>query len=238
VGALSRAGRAAAGLAACGLGASCSALRGRKKAFHPVGCAFQACLEIDGDEPLGEGLLPTGSHPAVLRLSRGVGFPDPWPDILGLALRVDLGADRSFDLLFNSAGRGPAGKHLMLPARRFFERPYSTLLGYDNGADRVVVGLIPPAAPGDGPTLSELRKTWDLEYAVFEVVVAARGGDWRRAGRLVVGEACPEAAVLSFDPWNVPGPAKPGGFLNWLRTWAYPASQLVQKHDPAPGAGT
>ena len=228
---LTRAGREAAGLAAAGLGATCSALRGRKKAFHPEGCAFDASLEVDGDEPLAEGLLPAGRHPAVLRLSRGVGLPDRWPDILGLALRVDVGADGPLDLLFNSAGRGPAGKHLMLPARRFFERPYSTLIGYDNGADRVVVGLIPPAEPDDGPTLSELRKTWDLDHARFEVVVATRGGGWRRAGRLVVGDASPEGAALSFDPWNVPGPAKPAGFLNWLRTWAYPASQHVQKRD-------
>lgn len=228
MGALTRAGRGAAGLAAGALGATFSSLRGGRKAFHPEGCAFEAWLEVDGDEPLAEGLLPAGRHPAVLRLSRGAGLPDRWPDILGLALRVHVGAERPLDLLFNSAGRGAAGKHLMVPARRFFERPYSTIIGYDNGADRVLVGLLPPARPDDGPTLSELRKSWDLDGVVFDLVVAARGGEWRPAGRLVVGDPDPSGEALSFDPWNVPGPATPGGFFNGLRAWAYPASRRVQ----------
>jgi len=60
-------------------------------------------------------------------------------------------------------------------------------------------------------------------------VVAPRHGSWRPAGRLVVGDPFPEGETLVFEPWNIPGPARLGGFLNSLRTWAYPASQQVQR---------
>ncbi len=240
---MTKAGRAVAGLAAGAFGAGCSALRGGRKAFHPEGCPFRARLEIDGREPRGEGLLPRGVHPAVLRLSRGAGLPGGWPDVLGLALKVYVdGVDgvEEFDLLFNSSGYGAVGKYLILPARRFFERPYSTILRYDTGDDHVLVGLVPPAGPG--PSLADLRRTWNLDGAVFDVVVARRSEDWRPAGRLVVVDAFPEAEEegMVFDPWSVPGPARPGGFFNALRARAYPASEKVQelrRRDGGPGSG-
>jgi hypothetical protein len=199
-----------------------------------------AWLEIDGRESLAEGLLPTGRHSAVVRLSRGAGLPDRFPDGLGVSLKVDAGEDGEFDLLFLSSAHGPVGKHLIVPAWRYFERPYSTISPFINGADHVWVGLIPPDEPDDGPNLSTLRKTWDLDGTVFEVVVAARGGGWRPAGRLVVGDAYPEGEALVFDPRNAPGAGRPAGFLNSLRPWAYPASRMVQelrRRDGGPGSG-
>lgn len=227
VGALAKAARGVAGVAAGGFGATCSALRGGRRAFHPEGCCFEARVEVPGDEPLADGLLPIGAHRAVVRLSRGAGLPGRWPDILGLALKVYLDVDRQFDLLFNSSADGTVGKYLMVPARRFFERPYSTILRYDCGGRHLLVGLLPP--PGPGPTLAELRRSWDLDGAVFDIVVAPRDGGWRRAGRLAVGDPFPEGEALVFDPWNAPGPAHPGGFLNLLRQSAYPASEQVQR---------
>ena len=237
---MTKAGRGVAGLAAVALGAGTSALRGGRKAFHPEGCTFQARLEIDGREPLAEGLLPQGKHPAVLRLSRGAGLPGGWPDVLGVALKVYVGEDDELDLLFNSSGSGAVGKYMILPARRFFERPYSTILRYDYGDEHALVGLLPPAGPG--PSLADLQRTWNLDGVVFEVAVARRPETWRPAGRLVVVGEYPEAEEegMVFDPQNVPGPARPGGFFNALRTRAYPASQKVQEireRDGGPGSG-
>lgn len=220
-------GREAAGLAAGAFGTSISVLRGHRRAIHPEGCCFHARFEIDEPGPLAVGLLPGGSHEAVVRLSRGANLPARWPDILGLALKVRVG-DADLDLLFNSSGPGAAGKYLLLPAQRFFERPYSTILRYDNGPHRLLVGLIPP--PGPGPTFQELRRRWNLEDVTFEVVVAPPKGGWRHAGWVIIGEPFPEGEELVFDPWNVPGGAHPGGFLNWLRTRAYPASQRTWGH--------
>jgi hypothetical protein len=238
---LSKAGRGAANLAACGFGATFSAIRGGRKAFHTDGCSFLASFEIDGTEALAEGLLPTGRHPAVVRLSGGVGLPEGWPDGLGVSLRVDAGPDGEFDLLFLSSAHGRIGKRLIVPARRFFDRPYSTIAPFQNGADRVLVGLVPPVVkPKDNPDLSTLRKTWDLDGKVFKVVVAARDGDWREAGRLVIGDAYPEGEALVFDPRATPCGARPVGFLNSLRPWAYPASRMVQaarERDGGPGSG-
>jgi hypothetical protein len=61
------------------------------------------------------------------------------------------------------------------------------------------------------------------------MVVAPHDRGWRRAGRLAVGHPFPEGEALVFDPWNCPGPARPGGFLNLLRQSAYPASEQVQR---------
>ena len=229
MGALAKAGLRAAGLAAYGFGATCSVLRGGRRAFHPAGCCFRATLHVHGHEPLAGGLLPAGRHHAYLRLSRGAGLPERWPDILGLALRVELGPDRRLDLLFNSSADGRVGKYLMIPARRFYERTYSTILGYDVYDRHILVGLVPPE--GDrGPSLTELRRSWNLDGAVFGVVVAPRDGDWRPAGRLVVGDPYPEGEeTLVFDPWNVPEPARPGGFFNALRKSAYPGAESVQE---------
>ena len=229
MGAWTRAGGRAAGVAAYGFGATCSLLRGGRRAFHPTGCCFRATLHVDGGEPLADGLLPPGRHHAYLRLSRGAGLPERWPDILGIALRVELGSDRRLDLLFNSSGAGAAGKHVMVPARRFYERPYSTILGYDVYRRHVLVGLLPPE--GDrGPSLAELRRSRRLDGEVFTVAVARRDAGWRPAGRLVVGDPYPEGEEeLVFDPWNVPGPARPGGFFNTLRKSAYPGAERVQE---------
>ena len=67
-----------------------------------------------------------------------------------------------------------------------------------------------------------------LEGATFDVVVAPPAGGWRHAGWLILGGPYPEGDALVFDPWNVPGPARPIGFFNWLRTRAYPASQQTR----------
>jgi hypothetical protein len=219
----SRAGREAAGVAATGLGKTFSLLRGRRRAFHPEGCSFRARLEVGEPEPLAEGLLPVGSHEAVVRLSRAAGLPRDWPDFPSLAVKVHHAGGGDLDLLLISCGPGAAGKYVMLPGQRFFERPYSSFLRYENGPHQVLVGVLPPRGPG--PTFEELRRGLSLEGTTFDVVVAPPAGGWRHAGWLMLGDPYPEGETLAFDPWNVPGPARPAGFFNWLRTRAYPASQ-------------
>jgi hypothetical protein len=201
--------------------------RGRRRALHPDGCAFRAQVDVDEGDLLSEGMLPVGRHDAVVRLSRGAGLPGWMPDILGLALKVrDDGGD--LDLLLASAAPGRLGKYVLLPARRFFERPYSSILPFDNGEHRLLVGALPPA--GRGPTLDELRGG-GLRDASFGIAVAPPNGGWRRVGTLTFGDPLPDDESLVFEPWRLPGGARPRGFLNRLRTRAYPASQEARDED-------
>src|SRR4051794_12115042 len=100
---------ATAGAAAAALFGATSALR-RARTFHPDGAAFESTFVVD--EPPDRRPTPTGSTlfdqagecPALVRLSRGAGLPEPLPDIFGLAVRVidAYGPNAHQDLLVNT----------------------------------------------------------------------------------------------------------------------------------------
>jgi len=49
---------------------------------------LDAELTLDPDSMLGRALDVSGSCPALVRVSRSVGLPGRWPDLLGIAVRV------------------------------------------------------------------------------------------------------------------------------------------------------
>lgn len=201
-----------------------SRLRG-KRIFHPHGAGFAASVTPTGPG-LGESAL---SRPvtATVRLSRSLGFPEPLPDLLGLAFRVAdaYGPGQHQDLLLATSGSSRLGRHALLPARGFHDRPYSTLLPYRVEDELLVLGA---RAIGDrpGPGLADLRgrRTAGLE---FELLAAPPGGSWRSVARLSVGERMPpeETERLAFDPTNTGGGLELAGALNRLRGPSYRASQ-------------
>ena len=70
-----------------GLFGGLSRLRGTR-IVHPHGLVFSASFEPRGEGPGGIELLRGGPKPALVRLSRALGVPEPLPDALGLAFRV------------------------------------------------------------------------------------------------------------------------------------------------------
>src|SRR5829696_3230604 len=58
--------------------------------FHPHGATVRGELVVGDRQGLaGTDLFRPGRRAEVLvRLSRGIGLPQPWPDILGIAVRV------------------------------------------------------------------------------------------------------------------------------------------------------
>src|SRR5215210_3683617 len=74
----------AAPVAAVPLGAL-AAVR-RRRAFHPTGQAFTGIWEAADDTI--EPLVPGRPWPVIVRLSKGIGLPGRWPDVLGLAVRI------------------------------------------------------------------------------------------------------------------------------------------------------
>lgn len=93
------------------------------RALHPRGTVAAATLTVtDPASALGR-TLGTGSRPAVVRLSRGLGLPRPLPDVNGVAVRMEADGHR-VDLLFSGGAR-----------------VLSTLLPYRAPGGRVLLGL-------------------------------------------------------------------------------------------------
>ena len=199
----------------------------RARIFHPVGVAFEAVLTIEKAAPP-IGRLDPGDHPAVVRLSRGFGLPEPWPDVLGIAIKLPdvdgYGGDQ--DLLLVTSGQRPVVRHLLLPARSFTGQTYSTVLLFQVGPERVLFGL--EAVDVDRPhSLDELRATDDASDISFILTMAPPAAPWTAIGELRLGARIPDKAAedLRFDPWNDAAGIRPVGPLNALRAAAYPGSQ-------------
>jgi hypothetical protein len=60
----------------------------RGRAVHTRGVELDAELTLDPDSLLGRALDVSGSCPAMVRVSRSVGLPGRWPDLLGIAVRA------------------------------------------------------------------------------------------------------------------------------------------------------
>lgn len=206
-------------------------LRGAR-AFHPRGRAFAAEVVLDrATAPPG---FPRGRYRGIVRFSRGAGLPDAVPDILGIGVRiVDAGGPHVHqDLLMASTGWSVVGRRLLRPSRSFTSGVLSTILPYDVGGRRVLIGA---RVAGDRP----------LALADVDVLAAARrpvellwstpGGLWR-----VLGEVRPDVPLddeagrrLDLDPFRtVPG-VEPVGLLNALRRPAYGASRAGRNGDGA-----
>jgi hypothetical protein len=214
--------------ATAALFAGLSRLRGRR-IFHPYGVGFAATLTPQGSAGAVGAKLFGADAPwqAVVRLSRSIGLPEYLRDPCGLAIRVPdaYGPSRHQDFLLVSSALARGGRHLVLPARGFASRPYSSLLPYRVGARTVTVGAV--AQPrADGPTLGGLRGRERADLR-FGITLAPLSGGAEEVAVLELGDRLPDAEVeaLRLDPANTGGGLELAGLLNRLRGPAYGGSQ-------------
>lgn len=164
-----------------GLGAI-AALRGTKP-VHPAGRVGTGHLEVTSPRPeLGVPLLATaGSHACIARFSRTLGLPASWPDVEGLALRVD---DAGADILLASTGVGRLGRFVFEARSAHRHGPLTTYL------------------PVSSPSGSLLLRATPLDQAdppeEWEVSAAHVGSSWLPFGvlRVTWGDDRP----VRFDP--------------------------------------
>ena len=212
------------GLSAATFGALSAARRNR--VFHPVGEAYTGSLDIWG----GTGLhLPNGTHDVLVRFSRGIGLPEPLPDVLGLAIKIPAtGSGYEQDLLLASSGSAIGTRHLLVPVRNFLSCSFSSVLPYRPTSEQVVFGARADVAStgrdGDFGTLDDLAAQDRLR---FDILVAEVTGPWEQIGSLLIGGHCDQTVSreLRFNPWNTHPQLQPAGPLNTLRRSAYVASQ-------------
>ena len=121
-----------------------SRLRG-ERAIHARGRTFTGTVTLPGAAGTGAPLLDTaGTYDAVVRFSRSAGLPAWLPDVYGLGVRlVDAhGPGRHQDLLLDATQPAPLLRRLPWPRWDATSAVYSSLLPYDVGGRRVLLGAV------------------------------------------------------------------------------------------------
>jgi hypothetical protein len=220
---------ASAGVMGAAVFGAASAIRGTR-VFHPDGLSFDAHLAISGGHHGAEVLDRPAEHRCVVRLSRGAGLPEPWPDILGLAIRiVDAhGPGRHQDLLMVSSWSPPLARHLLLPVLGFEHRRWSAVLPHRVGKRTVVFGAR-ACARTPRLRLDDLRAEAAAGRLVFWLELAAPCGTWEPVGVLTLEAPCPDdQGRLAFDPSTGGAGIAPVGVLQATRRLSYRASQAAR----------
>lgn len=192
----------------------------RARAFHPDGRVGSGRLVLSRTGSELARALGLGEHPVTVRLSRGVGLPGPSPDLLGLAVRVDV-TEHLVDLLFTTTSSAPLASWLVLPARTWTSRPYSTVLPYDTGDDRILISLAPEEDWTGEATLAALDAVSTDRPLSFAVRESHRGA----VGRLVI-DRVGEDETIAFDPMlHAAAGLRPVTPLSAVREAAYRGSR-------------
>jgi hypothetical protein len=217
--------RAAGRLVAVPLGAI-ARWRGGKP-MHPRGAVFDGVLERAASRPAtGVPWLDAEATDRVLvRLSRGAGLPAPWPDLLGLAIRLP-GAE-PIDLLLTTSGRGALTRLLPVP-RRDAAAVYSSIMAYRSDAGPLRIAALPrrEAVPSDPEPLADAVVRAELRFTL----AAARGlGPWRPFARLsLVAPTEPLDPAVRFDAVAHPPPGLVAdGPMARFRAPAYATARAV-----------
>jgi hypothetical protein len=159
-----------------------------RKPLHPRGVVVPARVERTGTAaPSGAAWLDdSGALEGIARFSRSAGFPDGWPDVWGLALRVDLpDTGTPADLLLSAGWAGRVGRHV-LALRRSPRPPFTAVLPYRTASGRsVMLAALGPAAalPSDRHALATALEAEPLRLTL----AAAVGSQAWPYGAVVLG---------------------------------------------------
>jgi hypothetical protein len=169
------------------------------RALHPRGEVFAAELTLPQGWP---GVVQPGRDPVarqvIVRMSKGGGLPGGWPDVLGLAVRVD-DPSGPVDLLLSTTGRGRLTRWLPVPRRDWSRGTiYGSIMPFRSGTSVFSVAAIPDQRPVPS-SLQALVHAVQAEPFGLTLVTAAPMRDWQPLGRLVLTEHRPGVRV-SFDP--------------------------------------
>jgi hypothetical protein len=196
--------------------------------FHPSGVLATGTVERVA--PPNEG-LPVPSGDVVGRVSKAVGLPDSWPDIVGLAWRMTPteSPGRPWDMLLASTFGGGIGRVLLRPVGSWSDVSFTSLmpLRYRDGLWWVrarmktvldVAGL-PLSAVED-----RIAGGGELE---FDIEQAAGTGEFHPLAKLTLHARTPEGRDVSFDPTrnSAPGVQLFPGWLTDFREAAYRRSR-------------
>ncbi|WP_182111818.1 phosphodiesterase [Actinotalea sp. JY-7876] len=202
----------------------------RAKPMHPRGAVLRGRLERTGGSTGVAWFDGAGTDDVVVRLSRGAGLPDGWPDVHGLALRTPAGED----LLLSTTGRPVGLRHVLAAQRAVGRGTYSSVMPFRTARGPVMVAALADP-PRELPTQpAALAEALDLDPWRLTLVWAPFGGAWRAFGSLVVaGRAGPELdPPVRFEPLAPPAGL---GVYPWLARLREPSYRAARRGFP-PGA--
>ncbi len=217
------------GLAAA---AAITGLLRRDKPLHPVGHHGTGHLTVTDPAPdLGiEAIARTGTRPCRARWSRAMGLPQGWPDIEGLALRLEGAAPDGgdADLLFASTGSRAWNRYLLTMRGPGHFGRVTTLLPVRAGGRAVTFRLSPQ------PELPDVLPD-QLPPSSYALEVARGTGGWERVGHVDVAWAEDDTSDR-FDPVTHPlAGLEQYAFVTGLREPAYVAARAVARARPTTG---
>jgi hypothetical protein len=140
--------------------------------------------------------------------------PPPYPDVLGLAVRIPFG-DRYGDVLLATTGSGRLGRYLLRPARRHEATTYSSLFPFRTPSGPILLAAFPTTPQPGG----------------FVLAWSGPTSDWTRFGTLeLLATAEHDDAPVSFDPVvnSVPG-LDSYLWARRLRQYAYAAARRARR---------
>lgn len=203
----------------------------RPRPIHPKGVVLDGSLRWIGraqdsgmrwvDEP------PSAPVQVTARVSRGAGLPEPLPDIIGLALRLQTETGAA-DLELASTGFGVPSRFWLAPQRSPSRARLTTLLPYrgDHGPVLIAARTL---APGDLPTaLDELAGALERAPWRLRLYWATPLGAWHAFAELELRR--PPGAVdrlLRFDAVRHPLPG--ARHYRWVVALRQPSYELVQR---------
>jgi hypothetical protein len=204
----------------------------RGRPLAPTGLVLDATLRLHGTPRFwGAALLDDrGEVRGVARLSRSLGLPWPFPDVLGLALRWRqpgrMGSASPVDLLLATTGNTVLCRHLLRPRTRWSPAFYGSLLPYEAGDRRIMLGAVATQTPAIPAMNSALARAADERPIRMELVMTTGFGPWERFGELILTGPVrhDDAEPVRFDPARHPIPGlRPAGLLQRMRGPAYAA---------------
>lgn len=201
--------------------------------IHPAGVALTGTIHRQpGAGESGVLQVDTPGNDAVsARLSRSVGTPPGWPDILGLAMRITTETGPA-DVLLASTGTSRPGRLVLTAHRHASGSALTSLMPYKGSAGPVLLAALPektgkwlPATP------DAFRRALGTAPWMLGLYYARPAGHWIRFGTLEL-VADPAAADLGtrFDPLehSLPG----AGTYGWTRRLRKPSYEAARQPLP------
>jgi hypothetical protein len=201
--------------------------------IHPAGVALTGTIERRPGGA-GSGILwidSAGTDAVSARLSRSLGTPSGWPDIIGLALRITTETG-SADVLLASTGMSWPGR-LMLTAHRYASSSKLTsLMPYKGFRGPVLLAACPEVGGKDLPaTPDAFRQALATGTWTLGLYYARPMGHWIRFGTLVLTLDSEKADLSTrFDPLSntLPG----AGTYGWAGRLREPSYEAARRPGP------
>ncbi|QIG38492.1 hypothetical protein G5T42_02515 [Microbacterium sp. 4R-513] len=170
--------------------------------------------------------VPPAPQPVVARLSRSVGLPDGLPDIIGLALRLDIDG-RPADLELASTGLGIPSRFMLLPHRSPARARLGTLLPYRGTRGPVLVcarTLAPATLPAGGAGLDAALETPGWRLRLYHATPTSLWHPFADVSLRLAHEQ--DDRELRFDAGRHPLPG--AGEYPWVRALRDPSYRRAQ----------